>query len=256
MLAVGDIAFQKKCLGRMDNIARSGRTILFVSHNMAVVQNLCTKAVLLAGGQVAAAGDCPSVLSEYMRSGSAARDVAASLQAHRPSGVRPIIQDIRLLDEEGNETGLIRAGGGLTVRIQYASPEPIKQPVFGIFCRGLTGERLFHLQTLALHGPIDEVPARGVATCTVPSLPLAPGRYLLSFNCTTVYHPSHLDWLEDALTLDVEAADYFGTGKLPPPRNGPFLVKGVWQFVPTAQADGPEGDAPRPGHAGEVVAVP
>lgn len=252
VLAVGDIAFQKKCLGRMDNIARSGRTILFVSHNMAVVQNLCTKAVLLAGGRVAALGDCPPVLAEYTRSGSQTRD-GASLQAHRPSGVRPIIQEICLLDEHDKETGLIRAGGKLTIRIRYDSPQPIQRPVFGIFFRGLTGERLFHLQTLAMHGPIEEVPARGVATCTVPSLPLAPGRYLLSFNCTHVYHPSNLDSLEDALTLDVEAGDFFGTGSLPPPKNGPFLVKGDWEFRPAAQADDPDLNGRPAGQAGEVA---
>ena len=63
VLAVGDIEFQKKCLSKMDQVARGGRTVLFVSHNMATVQNLCSRAVLLASGRVQAIGPVGDVLS-------------------------------------------------------------------------------------------------------------------------------------------------------------------------------------------------
>jgi lipopolysaccharide transport system ATP-binding protein len=249
VLAVGDVGFQKKCLGRMGAIAKSGRTILFVSHNTAAVQNLCTRAVLLADGRVAASGDCASVMATYMGSASRARSESASLEAHRGAGALPIIREITLADEQGNPTGHFFTGGGLTVRIRYDSPVPLRYPVFGIFCRSITGERLFHLQTLALYGPIEELSPRGVATCRVPCLPLQPGRYALSFNCSTVYHARDLDSLEDALTIDVEAGDYFGTGRLPPAFNGSFLVKGTWDFAADGAPDAPRQDSPGEGVA-------
>jgi lipopolysaccharide transport system ATP-binding protein len=230
VLAVGDAAFQKKCLGRMGNIARSGRTILFVSHNMGVIQNLCDRALLLAGGRLVEAGPCAEVVAAYMSMGAEARQSGASLDAYRRPGAVPVLRAIELTNERGRPTTQFFTGGAMEVRIRYDSPVPLKAPVFGVFVHGLTGERLFHLQTLALHGPIEDLPQRGVAICRVPSLPLAPGRYLLSFNCSTVYTPGDLDYLEDPVAIDVDGADYFGTGRLPPPQNGPFLVKGSWEF--------------------------
>src|SRR5262249_31431810 len=96
---------------------------------------------------------------------------------------------------------------------------------------------LFHLQTLSQHGQIDQLPARGVATCRVPCLPLVPGRYELSFNCTTLYNPGDLDWLDGAVSIDIEGTDYFGTGYLPLRSNGSFLVKADWDFSSPAESD-------------------
>jgi lipopolysaccharide transport system ATP-binding protein len=70
VLAVGDAAFQKKCLGKMGEVAREGRTVLFVSHNMTAVNQLCSRAVLLAGGRLALEGPTPEVVAEYFREGS------------------------------------------------------------------------------------------------------------------------------------------------------------------------------------------
>ena len=66
VLAVGDAAFQKKCLGKMDDVAASGRTVLFVSHNLQAIQRLCSHALMLEGGQVAAFGDTSTVVGHYL----------------------------------------------------------------------------------------------------------------------------------------------------------------------------------------------
>jgi lipopolysaccharide transport system ATP-binding protein len=238
VLAVGDMAFQKKCLGRMGDIAKSGRTILFVSHNMATVQNLCSRAVLLAGGRVAAQGDCAEVLASYLKPDASAEEAGSeSLRSFRSQNALPVIQEIVITDEHGRRTGRFFAGDGMVVHIRYDSPVPLTQPVFGIFVRSITGERLFHLQTLAQHELIERLPTRGVVTCRVPSLPLVPGRYVLSFNCSTVYCPGNLDYLDGPAAIDIEATDYFGTGRLPPGRNGPFLVQADWEFPGSGEAD-------------------
>jgi lipopolysaccharide transport system ATP-binding protein len=231
VLAVGDIEFQAKCFGKLGSVARSGRTVLFVSHNLAVVQNLCQKAVLLSRGRVEQVGACADVLSAYLRSVCPAGGDHRSLTVHRAPEMLPIIKEVRLRGLDGKSADCFPAGTALTIDVYYDSPVPLSNPVFGIFVESMSGERLFHLQTLSQHSPLASLPARGVARCHVPAIPLVPGSYALSFNCTTVHNPGNLDYLERAVALHVEAADVFGTGRLPPARNGSFLVKGEWSFL-------------------------
>jgi lipopolysaccharide transport system ATP-binding protein len=231
VLAVGDIEFQKKCLGKMGEVAQSGRTILFVSHNMATVQNLCTKAVLLARGRVQKVGDCKEVISSYLDSFATGGDSRLPLAAHRPSGMMAIIQEVTVQNEEGQTTNRVLTGSPLTVMVRYDSPVPLSNPIFGIFFQTQAGEPLFHLQTLSQHGPIKSLPQKGLACCRIPNLPLLPGTYVLSFNCSTVYTPGSLDSLHRALTIKVEEADFYGTGRLPPASNGPFLIRTDWEFL-------------------------
>jgi lipopolysaccharide transport system ATP-binding protein len=244
VLAVGDLQFQKKCLGQMGKVARSGRTVLFVSHNMAAVQNLCHKAVLLEQGRLRKAGDCADVLAAYLRAGGGAEE-RRPLAACRGPHNTPIIQDVTILDGDGNETNQVYTGGAVTIVIHYDSPVPLPTPIFGVFVVGMNGEPLFHPQTRAQHPAILSLPERGVARCHIPCLPLMPGTYSLSFMCSTIHTEGYLDFLDRARTLEVEEADFFGTGQLPPKRHGPFLVPGSWSFQP----GGPDGPAPENGLA-------
>jgi lipopolysaccharide transport system ATP-binding protein len=234
VLAVGDLEFQKKCLGKMGQVARSGRTILFVSHNMAAVQKLCSTAALLSGGRLERAGPCADVLAAYLRSALGKEEDRLPLSHYRVPGFTPVIRAVEILGPEGEPASHFSAGSSMTFQIHYDSPVPLKEPLFGVFVRGQTGEPLFHLQSLAQHTPLRSLPQRGTVRCHVPCLPLAPGLYWLSFNCSLLHDPRCLDFLEQPLSIAVEQADFFGTGLLPPRPNGPFLVRAQWQFGPSA----------------------
>jgi lipopolysaccharide transport system ATP-binding protein len=237
VLAVGDAEFQKKCLNKMGDVARSGRTVLFVSHNMVAVQNLCGRAVLLAHGQMRCAGPCQDVLATYLNTRPAG--AAADLQAYRTPGSIPILRAITLLDDGGQPAERFRTGGPVTIRIDYDSPVPLDAPVFGVEVEGLMGEKLFYLQTLAQHGPIARLPQRGVAYCRVPQLPLQPSSYKLSIYCSQRHVPGELDALERAVALEVDSTDYFGTGFMPHNSTGLFLVRAAWDFA-AGDAAGPD----------------
>jgi lipopolysaccharide transport system ATP-binding protein len=84
VLAVGDAAFQKKCLGKMSDVAKEGRTVLFVSHNMDAVRKLCTYAYLLAAGQKNAAGQTDKIIDRYLAAGTSAESAAVSLPPGSP----------------------------------------------------------------------------------------------------------------------------------------------------------------------------
>jgi lipopolysaccharide transport system ATP-binding protein len=223
--------FQKKCLGKMGQVAQSGRTVLFVSHNMAIVQNLCERAVLLTRGRVEAIGASADVLAAYLRSASCTDPERLPLSSYRKPGMMPIIQDITLRNSHGQATDHFYAGSELLIDIHYDSPLPLNNPVFGIFLLGGMGEKLCHLQTLSQHGPIPSLAQRGIVRCVLPEVPLAPGTYSLSFSCSSLHTKGSLDFLTCPLAFHVEAADYFGTGHLPPARNGSFLLKAEWSFL-------------------------
>jgi lipopolysaccharide transport system ATP-binding protein len=230
VLAVGDMEFQKRCLNKMEGVARSGRTVLFVSHNLAAVQNLCGRAVLLSRGRVDRVGPCADVVAAYLRSATGPGATGADLAGSRQPGSVPVIQSIALLDATGGPADRFPSGSSVTIEIHYRAPRPLAHPVFGVFVESLLGERLFHLQTFSQCGAIEDFPLHGVARCTVPELPLQAGAYRLSFNCAERMSPGSVDILERALTLNVEEADFFGTGNLPPVRNGHFLVRAQWAF--------------------------
>jgi lipopolysaccharide transport system ATP-binding protein len=247
VLAVGDIEFQKRCLGKMGEVAKSGRTVLFVSHNMATVQNLCTKTVLLSKGRLQKIGECKEVISCYLDSFATGGNGCVSLAAHRPSGKIPIIQEVSVQNESGQTTDRVLTGSPLTITLRYDSPIPLTNPLFGIIFQTLAGEPLFHLQMISQHGPIKSLPQSGLVRCRIPTLPLIPGSYVLSFHCSTLYSDRSLDSLLRALTINLEGADFYGTGRLPPASNGPFLVRADWEFLTDLPVDRGNGTSPIPG---------
>lgn len=226
VLAVGDAAFQHKCMGRMQEVGRGGRTVLFVSHNMAAVQNLCSRAVLLSKGEVRSIGDCSQVIAEYMKASSADAANGSSLESHRASGMQPLIQELELLDGDGRRTDCFPCGTPVDVKIRYHSPTPLVNARFGIRIDTMTGERLIFLQTAMQHEWIPEFPTAGVLHCRIPSLPLVPGAYTLTIGCSTRHQ--QLDLLDRVLTINVEKADFYGTGRLPSPQQARFLLHANW----------------------------
>lgn len=228
VLAVGDVAFQQKCLGKMGDVARGGRTVLLVSHNMAAVENLCSRAVVLNQGRTEFIGEVAAGVAAYLRCGGLDSPEKVSLAAHRAAGLCPVIQDIRVTDDQGHSTTHCQAGAGLTFTIHYDAPMPLRDPRFNVLVETLLGERLFFLQTYSQYGSLETLPQRGVVRCQVPRLPLIPGTYALSFGF--VLQGERLDYLERVLHIQVESADVFGTGRLPPANRGHFLVPAQWSF--------------------------
>jgi lipopolysaccharide transport system ATP-binding protein len=226
VLAVGDSEFQRKCLGKMHDVAHSGRTILFVSHNMAVVQNLCSRAIYLRQGNLVDQGACHQVVDSYVKSLKSGGN-ETSLNACRPPNAVEVIRSVEVMDEDGANVNFLPAGSPLTIRIHYESPVPLREPRFAIFFESAIGERLFTLHTRQNFGPEVRLKDCGVLECRVPELALIPGLYYLSFLCADVGR-WRLDALDRAAEVNVADVDYFGTGFMPRPEHGRFLVRGQW----------------------------
>jgi lipopolysaccharide transport system ATP-binding protein len=127
VLAVGDADFQKKCIGRMDTVAREGRTVLFVSHNMGAVRSLCGSVALLEGGRLARVGDTMEVTEEYLQ-GSLAKGSAAAIQA--AVAALPLDRAFRMRAVEVRQGGTPRlhvvSGESVEIEIRYLVLEPTR----------------------------------------------------------------------------------------------------------------------------------
>jgi len=189
VLAVGDYAFQIKCLGHVRELRRRGTTILFVSHDMNVVQELCARAIWLDGGGVSADGDPEQVVDRYL-SGLPDENLNVSRRRKKLAygqrwGTGEIeLTDVRFLDANGAEKARFVTGEPLQVQICYAAHKRIKSPVFGMAFHSGGGAWINGSNTSTSGYDIEWVEGEGQITYCIDSLPLLEGNY---FFTATVY---------------------------------------------------------------------
>jgi lipopolysaccharide transport system ATP-binding protein len=174
-------------------------------------------------------GSPAEVVPLYLQMAANRGKNSQEVAAHRVNGSAAVIRDVALLDGCGRRGDLFLAGDDFTVEIDYEAPAPLRNnPRFGVQVEAITGEKLFFLQSRIQHGMVSELPRAGRVRCRVPSLPLVPGIYCLTINCTT--NEGRVDLLERVATFTVEAADFFGTGDLPAAASGKVLVRARWEL--------------------------
>ncbi len=185
VLAVGDAAFQKKCLGKMGDVARGGRTIIFVSHNMSAVQHLCTRAILVESGRMAVAGNPLDVVNQYLTSRDAARSTQGDFTADMHLSYPPPLEIYRahLVDGDGRPIDQVLLDSPMTLRMFYRIHNENDQYNVGAILRG-RDETQLGLASLGISNrPFvrGAKGATGVLEMTVRN-PLAPGVYYWHLN--------------------------------------------------------------------------
>jgi lipopolysaccharide transport system ATP-binding protein len=169
VLAVGDAEFQKKCLGKMSEVAQGGRTVLFVSHNMGSISSLCKTAILLQCGRIIAAGPTDHIIDSYH--GLSTRALRLTFPA------RPDIPSITGISVD--EAALRR--GDFSACIKFVSPFTLRQPVGGFVVSNTTGVPIWGTNGRFHPNNLPDVSSdRGVLICQSPSIPLAPSIYTVS----------------------------------------------------------------------------
>jgi lipopolysaccharide transport system ATP-binding protein len=171
VLAVGDAAFQRKCLGKMGSFAQSGRTVLFVSHNIEAVRSLCQRGVWLKDGRLHKDGKTEEIIDAYFHSVSTELPFSC---ANPNYGL--IIQKVTLRSDRGEEGSRFRPGDDLVVEISYEAQMRIEKPVIVLGILGNHGSCFTANMLLDGHRP-DFLEGRGQITCTFRSIPLLPQNY-------------------------------------------------------------------------------
>lgn len=231
VLAVGDAEFQKRCLGKMDEVSRSGRTVLFVSHNMAAVESLCEKAILLNSGIIGAQGATDCVISKYATEAatSLSGDVDLWLARGRPPYAKSVFRRLRILNKDLKEVSAINVGEPILFEITLEYPEQIGQFVVGIHVYNSRQVRLLTLHTAHQINDVLRMQRKAVLNCFLPHCRLMPDRYSVILGLQA--DRGIVDRIESGIYFDVLPSDYFGTGRLPRPGDGLFLEKAIWKLI-------------------------
>jgi len=230
VLAVGDAAFQKKCLGRMKTIGSEGRTVLFVSHNMSAVLGLCRSAMRIDAGRVADIGETNTVVEAFTRTLGSSSQGFVDLTNHpsRQHGCQPLLKGIQFVDKEGIETSCFACGERVRIIFDFDPPPGgMERPEFGIGFDDCYGQRVFSVATYLSCGELAPIRERTNVCCDLAELPLAPGQYTLSLSAGT-FGNTLIDALHSAVTVEVVAGDYYGNGRLPVSGLGQVLMKSNW----------------------------
>lgn len=231
VLAVGDIEFQNKCLGKMNEVAYSGRTILFVSHNMAAIQNLCPSCLLFEKGMVEMASITSDVISHYLNTSEKNRDnILLASRIDRHGSGRMKFTNLEIFDNTKKEVAVSQTGEPLIVKISYDADESAinENAVILLKFVNLEGSIMFACLTRSSFNGLLRLSKTGTIECYIPKLPLLPGRYSINIWCKL--NEDLADEIDNAFALDVIAGDFFGTGKLHPDNRTGLLVEHTWHI--------------------------
>jgi lipopolysaccharide transport system ATP-binding protein len=229
VLAVGDAGFQKKCMGKMGDVAKEGRTVLFVSHNMVAIENLCHRGILLAEGQVKFIGEVEECLAVYSDSGIVSHGGDVDLTSHptRRSDALPLLKRVRLLDKDAKVKDRFSCGESMTIEFTFDPVVTLRVPQFGIGVDDWMGSRIFSLTTYFSDSELPSLEKPCRVSCRIDEVPLAPGRYTLSLSAGNLQNP-YIDALENAMSFDIDSVDYYGNGRVPEASFGRVLVRSRW----------------------------
>lgn len=231
VLAVGDTRFQEKCMGAMQKSATSGKTILFVSHNMASIQHLCTKAILLKEGALVAIGQPSEVIGYYLSEAKEESIVFIDDWKDRiTTGEGRLIQ-FEIADGSGKATTHIPVGGSVRFTFHATLREAITDPMFGVIVSNAVGEPLLDLKSIHSNFQLGRVKDNIVVQAFIPKIGLYPGRYLLSPWITDSACRRNVDFVKFCCSLHVDPAPGpYGDLKLDP-LWGKYWIESGWSVV-------------------------
>jgi lipopolysaccharide transport system ATP-binding protein len=221
VLAVGDAQFQKKCLGKMSEVAQGGKTVLFVSHNLGTVFNLCRRCVVLEKGQVACNEPVKEAVEFYHRSlfqkseGIGGRAPHVLFDASSSTDSDLAILKIELFDDKGQPKPLVGTWESVTFRLWYRSRRKIARGSVVLQISSLNNVTLILLSTEPDGTlPLDLLPGEHAVDCVIESLPLSSGDYTIGAGLA-LPNVEMLWWQPELATLSVNARDVFGSGQAP-----------------------------------------
>jgi len=235
VLAVGDMEFQKKCLGKMDDVAKSGRTVLFVSHNMAAVQMLCQTGIVLQDGATAFGGPAADAVRAYVSSLQPASRDSVVLERDDRLGLALVAAELR--NDAGEIVPVMQAGMPVRLRVKMETSLPYSDFHLQISVYEAGGSKVCMFDSSLLGWSMELVPPGGVCECRLPVVPFMPGRYRITIRA----HASGRDlmWLTKWWEVGVIPGDFYGSGKLPNPKwGGTVLVRHSWASDAVGSADG------------------
>ena len=229
VLAVGDIGFQRKCLGRMREIGKSGCTVLFVSHNMPAIESLCTRALMLEGGSITSMGDVRAVINEYQKrvTGGLPAEGIAVAEMGGPMRQRRVFQSLKLLDDDDQATLAVRMGSRVQFILGLKTLTSVISPRITIGINDTYGHRVLTICTPLSRPVLTTIDGEMHVKCTIDRLPLAPGEYWVKLGLANP--GGEVDEIEQVMRFNIIDCDAFGEGR--GFRGGSCVAPSSWQLL-------------------------
>jgi lipopolysaccharide transport system ATP-binding protein len=229
VLAVGDFEFQNKCINKMQDIsANQGRTILFVSHDMAAVKALCTKAIILEKGILTRSGTPQEVIDYYLSESQ--KGASKELKEQNFVGNGDWFADgFELLNSVSQTVQTVQTGSSISLRIFYKQVNVVPKPVIILTIKDVMDKVAFFCFSKNSHSKSIVLKDEGYFDIYIPKLPLLPGIYNIDL---TLKYDQELCYKNEFFgSIEVEKGDFFGTGKLNDKLVQSVLVDHSWSFT-------------------------
>ena len=237
VLAVGDTAFQERCIKRINDLKRAGTTIIFISHDLGAVERLCDRVLLMQRGEVIADGPPREVIAEYQRTASQISTPATSGPYAGATSKQAEITFLAFYDAAGQETTVFRTGDPVTASVQYEVREPVFDAVIEALIYSADGELSCHLTSRLSNGRIDLSPGTGKVELFCDELGLQPGLYYVNTEIWQQGAPGH-----DGATQLVDSQSRRAMLRVDPGKivHGSFYMPHEWRFVREGEATNAE----------------
>jgi len=214
VLAVGDAQFQKKCLGKMEDVStKEGRTVLFVSHNMAAIESFCSKSILITGGRINYFGFPLDAISRYFDYKNYGDDNGLAKRVDRSGTGSVKLSELKICDSQGNVTDAMFSGHDYIFELGYIknSDEVLDEVVVSLDIFDDKMIRVLMFRSNFTKSNLRLVEKYGSISCLVKNLPLAKGLYHINI---FISHKDVvvLDYIENVVAVQVVGGDFFGTG--------------------------------------------
>lgn len=231
VLAVGDAKFQRKCIGKMEDVAHQGRTVLFVSHNLGSIRQLCDRCILLGGGRIQAEGTPDEVIREYISAENFSSDgeVVPAENAARSGTAEGRIERCSILNSEGRLDSLLGIGEPFRIRLEISMPRQPVDVVVGFEVKQMDGLQVLNLRSdgQGLSFELDGRSERYEIETAVPPLPLYPGTYAVE-PWFARKGGRRIDHLHEALTVTFEPRGRFASERMIQSGRGVVLADCEW----------------------------
>jgi len=227
VLAVGDARFRAQCTRKMGEVARGGRTVFLVSHDMGAIENLSSRVLLLDEGRITQIGPPEQVIAAYLSSTTQTVTDVSLVHRHGHSAQRTIARRLRILDKNGQPITAIPVGAAVTFELELASAETIHDMYISLHLHTLLGVRVTTLSSYYAAGQPIDVSNLTIVRCTTPRMQLVPGMYHLVLGLATA--GGEIEKIEPVTTIEITPRDIYGTGRVPDHREGLCLLDCAWE---------------------------
>ncbi|MBS1591552.1 MAG: ABC transporter ATP-binding protein [Bacteroidetes bacterium] len=224
VLAVGDAEFQKKCLGKMKDVSGQGRTVLFVSHNMAAIENLCNNVFLLANGKAHSFGETQTIIRNYLNLNAATNEEGIFTNTDRKGNATIKFTKIVMYDNKtGKEVKDIQSGADVKFRFFFErNVEQLNDVMLAIGINDQHDHRISFLSNEIIDKKIEPTADKNYWDIIINKIPLTVGRYTITVFCTVQREIA--DWIQNAFTFDISSGNFYNTGKQVSQGSGSVLL--------------------------------